>query len=125
MYIKKILTLSIIMTSMLFTGILSNPTTVALAQQQESVTITQGAADEGNLEPFLPRVVNVMPGSIVSWTNEDSIPHTVTAGGTGEPLFHSGPISPGMTWDNRFDSTGTFGYHCSIHPWMMGRVMVG
>jgi plastocyanin len=51
--------------------------------------------------------------------------HTVTAEGTVAPLFDSGPISPGDTFDNIFDMPGEFGYHCSIHPWMTGRVMVG
>ena len=126
MYVKKILTLGIIMTCLVVSAILSNPATSVFAQRSDSeVTISQGAADEGNFEPFVPRAVDVMAGGIVSWTNEDSIPHTVTADGTGEPLFASGPISPGLTWDNLFESPGTFGYHCSIHPWMTGRVMVG
>ena len=46
-------------------------------------------------------------------------------GGSGVPLFDSGPVPPGMLWDSTFDSVGTFGYHCSIHSWMTGRVMVG
>lgn len=116
------------MTSIILTiGILSNPTLVAFSQ--ESVSITPGAPDEGNLEPFAPNAINVIPGSTVSWTNDDITEHTVTANEEGSsaapPLFDSGPIPPGMAWDNKFDSPGTFGYHCSIHPWMTGRVAVG
>ncbi len=125
MYIVKILNLSIIGSILLTFGILSNPTLAFSQQEPSSVVITLGAADEGNFEPFSPRALNVMPGSMVSWTNEDSTSHTVTAEGTGAPLFDSGPIPPSMTWDNTFDSTGEFGYHCLIHPWMTGRVMVG
>jgi plastocyanin len=126
MYIAKILNLSIIGSILLTFGILSNPTISFSQQGQDSeVIITLGAADEGNFEPFTPRALNVMPGSMVSWTNEDATPHTVTAEGTGAPLFDSGPISPGDTFDNIFDMPGEFGYHCSIHPWMTGRVMVG
>ena len=125
MYIAKILNLSIIGSILLTFGILSNPTISFSQQEPSSVIITLGAADEGNFEPFTPRALNVMPGSIVSWTNEDATPHTVTAEGTGAPLFDSGPISPGDTFDNIFDIPGEFGYHCSIHPWMTGRVMVG
>lgn len=121
---RKILTMSLIMTSMLTIGILSNPTT-AYSQMSNSVTITLGAADEGNFEPFSPAAIEVPPGSTVVWTNEDTTQHTVTAEGTGSPAFDSGPIPPEMTWDNTFDTPGTFSYHCSIHPWMMGRVMVG
>ena len=116
------------MTSIILTiGILSNPTIVAFSQ--ESVSITPGAPDEGNLEPFAPNAINVISGSTVSWTNDDITEHTVTANDEGSsaapPLFDSGPIPPGMAWDNKFDSPGTFGYHCSIHPWMTGRVAVG
>lgn len=124
MNIDKILTISLIMTSMLTVGILSNPTSV-YSQVSNSVSITLGAADEGNFEPFSPPAIDVAPGSMVTWTNEDSVPHTVTAEGTGEVPFDSGQIPPGMSWDNTFDSSGTFGYHCSIHPWMTGRVMAG
>lgn len=122
----KNLTLSIIMSSLLLTfPILSNPTLIPTAFSQEgpgsaaAVTITPGAADEGNLEPFDPNAINVMSGSTVSWTNEYSTEHTVTANEGG--LFDSGPIPPGMVWDNMFDSPGTFGYHCVIHPWMSSR----
>ena len=125
MYIAKILNLSIIGSILLTFGILSNPTISFSQQESSSVIITLGAADEGNFEPFTPRALNVMPGSMVSWINEDATPHTVTAEGTGAPLFDSGPISPGDTFDNIFDMPGEFGYHCSIHPWMTGRVMVG
>ena len=125
MYIAKILNLCIIDSILLTFGILSNPTISFSQQESSSVIITLGAADEGNFEPFTPRALNVMPGSMVSWINEDATPHTVTAEGTGAPLFDSGPISPGDTFDNIFDMAGEFGYHCSIHPWMTGRVMVG
>jgi plastocyanin len=125
MYIAKILNLCIIGSILLTFGILSNPTISFSQQEPSSVIITLGAADEGNFEPFTPRALNVMPGSMVSWTNEDATPHTVTAEGTGAPLFDSGPISPGDIFDNIFDMPGEFGYHCSIHPWMTGRVMVG
>jgi plastocyanin len=125
MYIAKILNLNIIGSILLTFGILSNSTISFSQQEPSSVIITLGAADEGNFEPFTPRALNVIPGSMVSWTNEDATPHTVTAEGTGAPLFDSGPISPGDTFDNIFDMPGEFGYHCSIHPWMTGRVMVG
>ena len=122
MYIPKILKLSIIGSILLTFGILFNPTISFSQQEPSSVIITLGAADEGNFEPFAPRAINVMPGSIVSWTNDDMTPHTVTADNN---LFDAGPISPGDTFENVFDTPGELGYHCSIHPWMTGRVMVG
>ena len=72
-----------------------------------------------NFEPFAPSAINVMPGSIVSWTNEVMTPHTVT---TDNNLLDSGPISPGDAFENVFDTPEELGYHCSIHPWMTGRL---
>ena len=128
MYNDKIFNLRIIIGSLLLTfGILSNNPTpsVAFSQQHQGseVIITLGAADEGNFEPFAPRAVNVMQGSIVSWTNDDSTTHTVTSDEGG--LFDAGQLTPGDTFENVFDTPGEFGYHCAIHPWMTGRVMVG
>jgi plastocyanin len=126
MYKVKFFLISSIVASILAIGLVSYPTLVFAQQELGSaaeVRITLGAADDGNFEPFAPTTINVMPGSTVSWTNDDSTEHTVTANDNG--LFDSGPIPPEMTWDNTFDSTGIFGYHCSIHPWMTGRVMVG
>ena len=96
---------------------------------QELVSIAPGAADPNNVETFVPPHISLSLGSIVSWTNGDSITHTVTAEGNpeianGEAPFDSGPISPGYTWDNTFNSPGQFDYHCSIHPFMTGKVII-
>ncbi|HJU59225.1 MAG TPA: hypothetical protein VJ583_05715, partial [Nitrososphaeraceae archaeon] len=75
------MTSSIVM-SILAIGLVSNPTFVFAQQELGSavaVTITLGAADDGNFVPFAPTSVNVMPGNTVSWTNDDSTAHTVTA----------------------------------------------
>lgn len=88
---------------------------------QESVFISPGAADRSNLDPFFPPELSVPQNAIVSWRNDDSTEHTVTA---DDRSFDSGPISPGDTFDNTFDSRGEFRYHCSIHPFMKGVVIV-
>ena len=114
---------------MLAMGLLANPittTTITSVFSQEegsSVSIPPGAADPNNGLSFDPPQINVPTGNIVSWTNADSIQHTVTSDEQG--LFDAGPISPGDTFENVFDSAGEFGYHCAIHPFMTGVVMVG
>ena len=128
---KVIISRLIIMTSivMLVMGLLANPiitTTITPVFSQEegsSVSIAPGAADPNNDLSFDPPQINVPTGTIVSWTNADSIQHTVTSDEQG--LFDAGPISPGDTFENVFDSAGEFGYHCAIHPFMTGVVMVG
>jgi plastocyanin len=125
-----IIRLIIITSIMLAMGLLANPiittTTITPVFSQEegsSVSIAPGAADPNNDLSFDPPQINVPTGSIVSWTNADSIQHTVTSDEQG--LFDAGPISPGDTFENVFDSAGEFGYHCAIHPFMTGVVMVG
>ncbi len=106
-------------------GILFNPAiaTISAFSQGDSVYIVPRAADPKNDQSFVPQFISMPIDSTVSWTNDDSIQHTITSDEEG--LFVSGPISPGETFDNTFDTPGEFGYHCSIHPWMTGRVMVG
>jgi plastocyanin len=106
-------------------GLLLNPaiTTTSAFSQGDSVYIAPRAADPNNDQSFVPQFISMPIESTVSWTNDDSIQHTITSDEEG--LFVSGPISPGDTFDNTFDTPGDFGYHCSIHPWMTGRVMVG
>ena len=106
-------------------GLLLNPakTTTSAFSQGDSVYIAPRAADPNNDQSFVPQFISMPIESTVSWTNDDSIQHTITSDEEG--LFVSGPISPGDTFDNTFDTPGEFGYHCSIHPWMTGRVMVG
>jgi nitrite reductase (NO-forming) len=106
-------------------GLLFNPAIIPTSAfyQGNSVSIVPRAADPNNDQSFVPQFISMPIESTVSWTNDDSIQHTITSDEEG--LFASGPISPGETFDNTFDTPGEFGYHCSIHPWMTGRVMVG
>jgi plastocyanin len=122
-------TLSITVMSILTMGFLSNPSISSgitlfnqvFAQEQE-VFIVPGAFDPNNGEGFVPPEIGVSSeGNIVSWINDDSTEHTITA---DDGSFDSGPISSGDTFDNTFDAPGDFGYHCSIHPFMTGVVIV-
>lgn len=95
--------------------LLANPTIITTTitpvfsqEEGSSVSIAPGAADPNNGLSFDPPQINVPTGSIVSWTNSDSIQHTVTSDEQG--LFDAGPISPGDTFENVFDSAGEFGY---------------
>jgi|SRR5688500_11858164 plastocyanin len=116
--------LIVIITIIILTiGFLLNPTTIPVFSQRASIFIAPGAADPNNDQSFVPQFISMPIQSMVSWTNDDSIQHTVTSDEEG--LFDSFPIPPGDTFDNIFDTPGEFGYHCSIHPWMTGRVMVG
>lgn len=70
---------------------------------------------------FDPASVTINAGEKVTWTNEDSVPHTVV-GDNGE--FESDTLAKGDTFSFTFDQAGTYAYHCSIHPNMRGTVIV-
>jgi plastocyanin len=38
--------------------------------------------------------------------------------------WNSGSIAPGGSFSRTFSSTGTYSYHCSIHPNMAGTIVV-
>lgn len=92
----------------------TNPAANPVAASTDKVSITNFA--------FSAAKISVKMGTKVTWTNNDSVAHTVTADSGVGPK--SDNISPGGTYSYTFDSVGTFAYHCSIHPDMMGTVTV-
>jgi plastocyanin len=94
----------------------ANPTNPSDQQAAGAVTIKNMA--------FTPSQITVKKGSTVTWTNQDSIAHTVTddLADAGGP--NSGNIQPGGTYSFTFDKTGSFQYHCTIHPSMRGTIVV-
>jgi plastocyanin len=70
---------------------------------------------------FSPAQINVQPGTTVTWTNQGNAPHTVTA---DDGSFDSETLDPGQSFSHTFQSPGTVGYHCEVHPFMTGSVTV-
>jgi plastocyanin len=70
---------------------------------------------------FKASVVTVKPGTTVTWTNGDDIPHTVVA---KDGLFKSKVLDTGDHFSFTFAKPGQFGYFCSLHPHMTGTVVV-
>jgi len=91
----------------------SGPVRVELHRRVVHVTIMNFA--------FVPARVEVSPGTRVVWTNQDSDPHTVT---TDHPGFSSQALDTGQTFAEVVRKVGTVTYHCTIHPFMHGSVVV-
>jgi plastocyanin len=85
-----------------------------------TVTMPQGASTM-TTTAYSPNPVNVTVGTTVRWSNADSTIHTATADGG---MFSSGNINVGSTFDFKFNAAGTFTYKCTIHPNMVGTVVV-
>ena len=70
---------------------------------------------------FNPTPLTVKAGSTVTWTNMDDEPHTVVSD-TG--VFKSGGMDTNESFSYKFDKPGTYHFTCSIHPRMVGTVVV-
>jgi len=95
-----------------------------------SVSAPQGTSVPGcevTNECFVPYEVTIDVGGEVTWSNDDTAAHTVTAGSAGQGPsgeFDSSLFMAGTTFSHTFESAGEFPYFCMVHPWMAGIVTV-
>ena len=71
---------------------------------------------------FRPAQITIKRGTRVRWINKDPHPHTVTANKKGS--FNSGLLRKGQRYSHVFKTAGKKAYHCEIHPFMRGSVVV-
>lgn len=92
------------------------------ASDQGAMT-SQGAQVAVSIANFAydPTPVTVAVGDTVTWTNNDGVPHTVTA---NDGTFQSGTLQPGQSFSFTFTAPGTIDYHCEFHANMSGQVVV-
>lgn len=101
---------------------------VALAASQAATASQPGPAQASGAKTvdinhfaFHPPKLEVAKGGRVVFSNSAGIAHTATDNGA----FDTGHIKPGHSVTVRFTQKGTFSYHCSIHPFMHGKIVVG
>lgn len=70
---------------------------------------------------FSPQEITVAPGTTITWTNRDDIPHTVVS---DEKVFKSKVLDTDQQFSFTFAKPGTYPYFCSVHPKMTGKVVV-
>lgn len=75
---------------------------------------------------FQPERLEVAAGTTVTWTNEDDIAHTATAGTPDAPSgeFDVDLDGMGATGTHTFDAAGTYAYFCEVHNSMLGEIVV-
>lgn len=136
---KNLDSVIIIMLGIFFLAIISSNYAYA---ENRTVTIPNGASNP-HFETeakfwYSPPVLTIHKNDVVKWLNSDAEIHTVTSGsgidrgqlaqgktnGTSDGYFDSGPFRPGQSWSFTFDKEGTFYYFCTIHPWMVGAIVV-
>ena len=94
---------------------------------------TSGASVTIQNFTFTPSTLTIKPGTTVTWTNKDSVPHDVTStngpgvNATQTSLYTSGTLSTGQTFTFTYTKKGTYFYECKIHaaePSMHAKVIV-
>lgn len=87
------------------------------------VDISEGAlfpACVDSNDCFDPPNVTVTAGTEVTWTNSDTVLHTVTE---QNGIFNSW-LQPGEEFTFTFGTPSTYTYTCTVHPWSTGMVTV-
>ena len=104
------------------------PVTTATPTAPATATnITIAAADATDTSvniknfAFAPTATTVSVGTTVQWKNLDGEPHTVRS---IDASFASGALDQNDTYTVKFDKPGTYKYVCSIHPQMVGTIVV-
>ena len=70
---------------------------------------------------FTPREITVAPGTTITWVNHDDVPHTVVS---PDKKFRSKPLDTDDQFSFTFTNVGTYSYFCSVHPMMIGKIIV-
>ncbi len=83
-------------------------------------TVNMGEANERYF--FAPATSYVNVGGAITWTNGTDKPHTVTSDIGSE--LDSGTVAASKAFSHTFSAVGTFAYHCTIHPYMVAKVVV-
>jgi plastocyanin len=70
---------------------------------------------------FGPETLTVPTNSTVTWVNKDDVPHTVAS---NDGLFRSKALDTDDKYSYTFTKAGTYSYYCSVHPKMVGKIIV-
>jgi plastocyanin len=70
---------------------------------------------------FGPATLTVPVNSTVTWINKDDLPHVIAS---NDGLFKSKALDTEDKYSYTFTKAGTYAYFCSIHPKMVGKIVV-
>ena len=113
----------------------SNPANQSTAASSSNISTTEAisSADTSTAEAtalstnvvlienhaFNPGVLTIKAGDSVTWTNKDSVAHSVVFDD-----FESSSLKKGDSFTHVFDTAGSFKYNCGPHPDMTGTIEV-
>jgi plastocyanin len=95
-----------------------------------AITILKGASTQGNPN-YSPDTTKASTNALVTWTNDDTVPHTATSGsGLQDPnsgkLFDSDIMSPNQKYSLPASKIGQgeHPFYCKLHPYMTGKISI-
>jgi len=91
------------------------------SSSQPSAPSSSDAVTISNFK-FSPGTETVKSGTKVTVTNNDSTAHTATSNDGSS--FDTGDIDPGSSKTITVSKPGTYAYHCTIHSFMHGTLVV-
>ena len=87
-----------------------------------AVRIVEPPGQDTDHWAYTPATVVIHAGTTVEWVNTGRAPHTATADdGT---RFDSATLYPQARFRFTPQQAGTIAYHCTLHPWMKGTLVV-
>jgi plastocyanin len=95
--------------------------TSCLAQDASNAGAGPVATVNMDHNTFIPSEITVVPGTTVTWVNNEAMPHTVVDTSKG---FRSKTLAKDAKFSFTFTTAGDYSYLCSIHPNMKGKVIV-
>jgi plastocyanin len=104
--------------TVLFTALAS---TSCLAEDSNNAGAGPVASVSMDHNTFIPSEITVVPGTTVTWVNNETMPHTVVDLNKG---FRSKTLVKDGSFSLTFTTAGDYKYLCSIHPNMKGKVIV-
>jgi plastocyanin len=72
---------------------------------------------------FTPTVLHIRAGQDVTWKNKDPFPHNVIGANAAWGSYDL--LKPGRSTTYRFTRVGTYSFVCTVHPGMVGAIVVG
>lgn len=96
--------------------------------KEVEIKISKNSSLPDNNKSFVPFFVRINEGDTIVWKNDDLTQHTITSGQPNSTdsgnKFQSSPIASGSSFKHVFESSGSYDYYCTIHPFMKGSIMV-
>ncbi|MGI0027205.1 MAG: cupredoxin domain-containing protein, partial [Nitrosopumilaceae archaeon] len=122
-------------------GAITSKSEITTQVKTTQISILQGASTMRSGQVLSPPSVQIIPGTTIVWTNNDSIPHTLLSGilstttqgqgGSANPTvnapsfqpdgqINSGTILPGQTFQYTMNRIGTITFYDPSYTWING-----